>query len=198
MAEVPLKEAIQGRDVQVEWMPFELRPKPTPTLRPEGEYLQHAWKTSVYPLAKKLGVEIKLPDISPQPYTDLAFEGFQFAKERGKAGEYNHAVFVAFFQQGRDIGNIDVLAQIAETIGLDRNDFKNSLLEGSYKEKHQEALRHAYEEAKITAVPTFVIGRRRLSGLYPAEVLRRVIDEESAARGRADRAEGISCGIEGC
>ena len=47
VAEFPLKQAIVGRDVEVEWMPFELRPEPHPTLRPEGEYLQRAWSQSV-------------------------------------------------------------------------------------------------------------------------------------------------------
>ena len=36
-------------------MPFELRPYPHPTLRPEGEYLQRAWSQSVYPLARQMG-----------------------------------------------------------------------------------------------------------------------------------------------
>ncbi len=36
----------------MEWLPFELRPYPTPILRPEGAYLQRAWRQSVYPLAR--------------------------------------------------------------------------------------------------------------------------------------------------
>src|SRR5215204_5868706 len=54
-----------GKDVEVEWMPFELRPYPNETLRSEGVYLQRAWRQSVYPLAQKMGVPIKLPAISP-------------------------------------------------------------------------------------------------------------------------------------
>jgi predicted DsbA family dithiol-disulfide isomerase len=65
-------------------MPFELRPYRAPTLRPEGDYLQRAWQQSVYPLARKLGVPIKLPTVSPQPHTHLALEGYQYAKEQGK------------------------------------------------------------------------------------------------------------------
>ncbi len=69
-----------------------------PTLAPEGQYLQTAWKRSVYPLAERLGVEIKLPTVSPQPYTNLAFQGLEFAKDRGKGDAFNDAVFRAFFQ----------------------------------------------------------------------------------------------------
>src|SRR5205807_5099896 len=103
LAEVPLKEAVAGKDGRIEWMPFELRPAPTPTLKPEGDYLQQAWQRSIYPLAEKLGVEIKLPTVSPQPYTSLAFQGLEFAKDHGHADAYNDAVFRAFFQHSRDI-----------------------------------------------------------------------------------------------
>ena len=100
-------------------MPFELRPYPTPTLRPEGEYLQSAWRNSVYPLAHRLGVEIRLPAVSPQPYTRLAFEGLEFAKDKGKGHEYNDRVMRAFFQESRDIGSPEVLAELASDAGLD-------------------------------------------------------------------------------
>jgi len=58
-------------------MPFELRPEPQPTLRPEGDYLQRAWQQSVYPIARQMGAPIALPPVSPQPHTLLAFEGYQ-------------------------------------------------------------------------------------------------------------------------
>ena len=53
LAEKPLQEAAEGKDVQIEWMPFELRPYPNETLRPEGEYLQTTWKQYVYPMRNK-------------------------------------------------------------------------------------------------------------------------------------------------
>src|SRR5947209_12042970 len=94
-------------------MPFELRPEPAETLRPEGKYLQRAWQQSVYPLARRMGVPICLPPISPQPHTRLAFEGFQFAKANGKANPYNHRVLTEFFVEGQDIGDPDVLTRLA-------------------------------------------------------------------------------------
>ncbi|MEV4185499.1 DsbA family protein [Streptosporangium canum] len=49
-AKQPLAEATAGHDVAVEWMPFELRPEPTPTLRPEGDHLRDIWSRAVYPV----------------------------------------------------------------------------------------------------------------------------------------------------
>src|SRR5215475_2943161 len=111
--------AIRGKDVEVEWMPFELRPEPHPTLRPDGDYLQRAWQQSVYPIARRMGVPIKLPEVSPQPHTHLAFEGYQYAREHGKGNDYNDRVLESFFVEGRDIGDIDVLAKLAGEVGLD-------------------------------------------------------------------------------
>lgn len=175
LADFPLKEAIKGKDVSLEWMPFELRPEPNATLRPEGDYLQRAWAQSVYPMAEQMGVRIVLPKVSPQPHTHLAFEGYQYAKSHGKGDEYNDRMFRAFFQEEQDIGDIDVLAKSAAEVGLDPAEFREALKERRYREAHQMALRHAVEEVGVTAVPTFIIGKHVLSGVQTREMLERAI-----------------------
>jgi predicted DsbA family dithiol-disulfide isomerase len=162
-------------------MPFELRPYPGETLRPEGEYLQRAWRQSVYPLAERLGVPIRLPPVSPQPHTHLAFEGYQFAREHGRGNEYNRRVLAAFFVEGLDIGDPAVLARLAADIGLDAGEFAETLQGRRYGEAHRRALRHAYREAGVTGVPLFVIGHTRLSGLQSREALEAAITQELAA-----------------
>ena len=181
LAEFPLREAVRGKDVEVEWMPFELRPYPNETLRPEGDYLQRAWTNSVYPIARQMGVPIKLPAVSPQPHTHSAFEGFQFAKEHGKGGEYNHRVLTAFFVESRDIGDIGVLTKLAGEVGLNETEFEQALTSRKYREAHQRALRHAYEEAGGNGVPMFVIGDQTLTGLQDRATLEAVIEKELVA-----------------
>ena len=159
-------------------MPFELRPEPHPTLRPEGDYLQRAWQQSVYPIARQMGVPIRLPPVSPQPHTHLAFEGYQYAKDYGKGNDYNHRVLEAFFVEGQDIGQIGVLTGLAGEVGLDEKEFEEALRTRKYREAHQQALRHANEEAGVTGVPMFVIGSRALTGLQDRETLEAVIEKE--------------------
>jgi predicted DsbA family dithiol-disulfide isomerase len=164
-------------------MPFELRPEPHPTLRPEGEYLQSAWSQSVYPLARRMGVPIVLPPVSPQPYTHLAFEGYQYAREHGKENEYNHRLLEAFFVEGRDIGDVGVLTGLAGEVGLDEKEFEEALRSGKYREAHRRALRHAYEEAGVSGVPLFVIGEHVLTGLQDRGTLEAVIEAAMARPG---------------
>lgn len=178
IAEQPLLEAVRafGLPVDIEWMPFELRPHPTPTLRPEGRHLQTVWPQSVYPVAERFGVELRLPSVSPQPYTALAWQGYQFARANGRGHDYNDLVLRAFFQEDRNIGRVDVLAQIAQRAGLDPADFEAALRGGRYREAHEQALSMARAQG-VNAVPAFRIGQRWLPGVQEAHTLENALRE---------------------
>jgi predicted DsbA family dithiol-disulfide isomerase len=135
-------------------------------------------------------VPITLPPVSPQPHTHLAFEGYQFAKEHARGNDYNRRVLAAFFQEGQDIGDVDVLTRLAGEVGLDTEAFREALGARKYRAAHQEALRRAYESG-VTAVPTFVIGGRVLTGLQDRAALERVLDEELRARGAGEGSAGL-------
>ncbi len=193
LAEGPLDEAVRevDADVSVEWMPFELRPHPTPTLRPEGDYLQNGWRDSVYPLAERMGVRIVLPRVSPQPYTRLAFEGALFARDHGKAADYNHRMFTAFFQDERDIGKPEVLAQCAEEVGLDAAQFRAALDQGAYRVECGNLLHFTREVWGVNSVPTFVLnGRTAIPGMLPKEALVQVLREQAATAGVSPEVTG--------
>jgi len=164
LVETELRQVIKDRDIKIHWRPFELRPFPVPTLKVEDEYLPSIWKHSVYPLADKLGVDIKLPEISPQPRTDKAFEAFAYAEDCGVGDEFSMAVMSAFFQQGKNIGDVTILTELGENTGLNREDMQKVLESNRYKVQHQRALKQAYDEDKITVVPTIIIGERRYQG----------------------------------
>jgi predicted DsbA family dithiol-disulfide isomerase len=192
-----MDEAIEGKDVEVEWMPYELRPYPNETLKPEEHYLQSTWKQSVFPMAEQMGIDIILPSVSPQPHTHLAFEGYQYAKEQGKGNEYNDRMLRAFFQEDQDIGDIEILTRLASEIGLDEIEYREALETRKYKEAHQKALQHAYKEAGITAVPTFVIGDTKVAGIRSKETLEQIIEDEINKQ-KPDFPEGMVCDSEGC
>ncbi|MEU4116572.1 DsbA family oxidoreductase [Kitasatospora sp. NPDC028055] len=197
LAEGPLHEATRDLDVDIEWMPFELRPHPTPTLRPEDDYLPAIWARAVYPMARRLGVDITLPTVSPQPYTRLAFEGYQYAAEHGRAAEYTPRVLRAFFQENRDIGEVAVLADIASELGLDGADFAEALTAGRYTEAHRAALRHA-EANRVSVAPTIIVdGRHRIEGVPSvAQIRKAVLDAQAEQEALGDAAP--ACGIDGC
>lgn len=163
-------------DVEIVHHPHELRPHPTPTLRPEDEYLPSIWQRSVYPMAKTHGIDLRLPTISPQPYTELAFRGFHYANDQGLGHQYHRRLMSAFFRDNLDIGQEQVLVQLAGQVGLDENDFRQALSAPEFAERHRSALAES-AAMDITVVPTIIIGERRINGVASEAVLRRAIEE---------------------
>jgi predicted DsbA family dithiol-disulfide isomerase len=173
----PLEQVAREYNLELDWRAFELRPDPVPTLKPRGAYLINTWRDSVYPLASQLGIPIQLPPV--QPRSRLAFEGAEFARDQGRLHEYNTAVYAAFFQDGKNIGEPDVLAQIAESVALDVSEFRGALADHRYLPHvlQQEAEGQA---RGVEGVPTLFIGTQRLFGYVPYEVLQAVVKEQRA------------------
>lgn len=84
------------------------------------------------------------------------------------------AIFKAYFGEGRDIGDLDVLADIAAETGLDRAvtlDFLNSS-EGTAEVLGLEATTKA---SGVRSVPSIQIGDEVISGAQPIEVMTQVL-----------------------
>ena len=160
------------------WKAFELRPDPVPPLDPAGEYLTRVWRDSVYPLAERLGMTMRLPPI--QPRSRLAHEAAKWAQTQGQFDSYNEAVFRAFFEHGQDIGSIDVLVALARALQLDDSSLR-SALEDKQFETAVVADEHEAAELGVRAVPCFVADRRfALSGVQPLTSLQGMVSRASA------------------
>lgn len=167
------------RDVEIDIRPFELRPGPVPTLRPEDDYLPRIWRDAVYPMARRLGVDITLPSLSPQPRTDRAFVVLGLAQERGLARAYSEAMFRAFFQDDRDIGDDDVIVEVAGSVGLDRASVEAALRDPARWDRQRRDQADA-TAAGVHAVPSFRIAGRLHSGVLDADTLVRAVDAAEA------------------
>lgn len=177
LVEPALEELKRDRDVAVQIHPFELRPDPVPTLRPEDEYLPRVWNDSVYPMADRLGVEVQLPTISPQPRTEKAFMVLQLARERGKAEEYSEAMLKAFFQDDLDIGSDSVVVGVASSVGLDPAEVESALHDEERRARQQADQRHAVDTVGIRAVPGILVEGQLVHGVPSAARLKKVVDE---------------------
>ena len=138
------------------WKGFEIHPE-TPT---EGVPLSSFMpgiisnlEVRIRALAEEIELEMKMPEKLSN--SRLALLGGEFAREEGKLEAYHEAVFVAYFQRGEDIGDIEILLDIASEIGLDRDSFRSSLA----SEQHFAALRESRKQATslgLSAVPSYL------------------------------------------
>ncbi len=90
-------------------------------------------------------------------------------------GEQIHdALFRAYFVDGRNISQLDVLQDVAEAIGLDRASAKDVVETRSYRD----AVDADWNESRrlgVTGVPTFVAGDRGVSGAQSYEILEQLV-----------------------
>ncbi len=146
---------VYGDEVEVDWRAYELRPYPIPALDPDGEYLHRVWNASVYPMARSLGMTLRLPPV--QPRSRKAHEAAEYAREEGRFEEMHSALFKAFFEDGKDIGEEEVLLEIGVTSGLGREGLRVALREDRYAQKvisDEELSRRL----GVTFVPTMFVG----------------------------------------
>ena len=100
----------------------------------------------------------------------LAQELAKWAESKGKGDEFHDAVFRAYFVDGKNIGKVDVLADLATSVELPDEEARVILGLRTFRKEVDSDWSLAHEMG-ITSVPTFVINRQAVVGAQPYEVL---------------------------
>lgn len=184
--ERPVLERVRaelGGNVEIDWRSFELRPEPEPTLDPNAEYLHRVWKQSVYPMAQERGLSLmKLPPV--QPRSRKAHQAAEYAREAGLLDAMNHALFKAFFEDGRDLADPDVLIEIGRSVGLEEDGLRASLESNRHEDRVLEDEQLA-RQIGISGVPALIITAGvqayLVSGAQPYETVMSVVAQARKA-----------------
>jgi predicted DsbA family dithiol-disulfide isomerase len=111
-----------------------------------------------------------------------AHELVHYAKERGLQLEMKERLLSAYFVEGRHVGRVADLADLAADVGLDRGDVVRSLEAGEYSASVRVDMQQARQYG-IGGVPFFVIdGRYGVSGAQPPEAFIQVLERVAADR----------------
>lgn len=156
---------------RVDRVPLELRPPPAPLIDPDDPAWRDRWTTAV---AAARGVELRAPSLVP--WTRKALELVLHARELGREDDVRRALFVAGLEEGRDLGRVDVLVEIARDLGLDHSRAKAVL----DVDRHAEAVRAARVEAAHLGVaepPALVAGGHVLRGFHNRDALDTFLQE---------------------
>jgi len=84
------------------------------------------------------------------------------------------ALYKAYFEKGKNIGDVEVLVAIAESCGISGDAARRALNERTFKD----AVDADWAEARrygITGVPSFVAGNQKLVGAHPYEILEKLV-----------------------
>ena len=118
------------------------------------------------------------------------------------ADAVKEALLSAHFEQGRNIGDVEVLAAIAVDAGLDAGRVRAALAGDDYADDVRQDIAEA-RALGVTGVPFFVIDRRYgISGAQPAEVfagaLEKAWQDANPLQMVAPGTDGPACGPDGC
>ncbi|WP_298921259.1 DsbA family oxidoreductase [uncultured Roseobacter sp.] len=187
--------AAMEQTARVRWYPFELNPD----MPAEGQKLSDhmAEKYGATPqqslenrnrlkdLGAELGIQFNFTDESRILNTFLAHQLLDWAETHGMQHPLKMALFYAYFTDGRDVSNLDTLAQIAHSTGLDAEAAKAVLQSG----ENAEAVRtkqHFWTSRGISGVPSMIFGGKYLltgaqgENAYK-EILRNMLKDAKAA-----------------
>ena len=154
---------------QVRWLPFQLNPDMPPEGMPRAEYRKakfgslersRSLDARVIAEGRSEGIEFAFERIERTPNTTEAHKLIAMPENQGPVVD---ALFRAYFEEARDIGDPKVLAEIAAQCGV----------KGWPGEARDvSALEEGVRELGISAVPTFIFERKLgVSGAHPPEAL---------------------------
>lgn len=168
-------------DIEEEWLSFEIHPE-TPA---EGvlltEHLPHIDWEEMYAGLRQSGKEynITFGDVTLLANSRKAFEASEFARDQGKYHAFHEGLFYAYFTDVRNIGDPDVILDVAEKTGLDTVRLKAALDGGKYLPVLEQVTRQA-RQLGFSGVPAFVInGQYSIVGVQPIDVFRQAIIKSS-------------------
>jgi predicted DsbA family dithiol-disulfide isomerase len=172
-------------NIEICWTAFPLHPE-TPE---QGQTLEELFAGRSFDVKaamlriKQMANQVGLPmaERTKTYNSRLAQELAKWAESRGKGDQYHQAVFQAYYVSGSNIGKVDVLANIAESVGLSGKEARSVLEERMYRGS-VDADWIRSRELGITAVPTFVMNRQSNVGAKPYEVLEGFIRAGGAER----------------
>jgi len=163
--------AVVGGDgrPEVTWLPFQLNPGMPPEGMPRAEYRKakfgslersRALDARVIAEGKSEGIEFAFDRIERTPNTSEAHKLIALAENQNAVVD---ALFRAYFEEAKDIGDPAVLAEIAARCGV--KGWPEEARDVSAVEEEVRAM-------GISAVPTFIFERRAgVSGAHPPESL---------------------------
>ncbi|SPH21355.1 hypothetical protein ASD8599_02107 [Ascidiaceihabitans donghaensis] len=169
---------------EIEWHPFQLNPEMPMDGMDRRAYLEGKFGgkegavrayAPVVENAEKAGVAIDFEGMKRTPNTINAHRLIHWAGIEGRQTAAVSALFKAYFTDTRDIGDLEVLADIADSIEMDASVVTRLLNTDEDMQSIRDRDAHS-RKMGVNSVPTFIVGgRHAVPGAQPPELWAQVI-----------------------
>ncbi len=161
-------------NLTIDWKGIEIHPEFPPQGKKRTKTLKSkSFAETIREMAKEDNIEIKLPGYATN--SRLSLEASEFAKIKGKFLEFHIGVYEAYFLEGRNIGDIEIVLDIGEKAGLHRSDLVECFNKRTMFD-NIEANKKEAEDNIILGVPTFIFGNFPVHGNQSTQTMRHIIN----------------------
>lgn len=176
--EAALNNFPDKENVEIEWKSFQLDPSiPESTAENIYEYLAKRKGFSVETSIKMHENVTKMAEAAGLHYhfdkakvanSYKAHRLIQLAKTKGLGDVIEERFFLAYFTEGKDFGNEDVLKDLGKEIGLSLEEMNDALTNEEFSKRIRQDIAEG-QQLGLTGVPFFVFNRKYgVSGAQPA------------------------------
>ncbi len=180
------------------WRPFQLNPD-----MPDGGMDRRAYLAAKFGAeraekfykqieehAKSVGLDLRFDRIETTPNTFDAHRLIRWSRSAAAQNEVVDRLFRLYFIDGADIGDRDLLLDVAEGVGMERAVVAR-LYEGDADRELVQNEEATAREIGVNGVPTFIVaGKHVVTGAQPPDLWARVLDELRASATEPAGAEG--------
>ncbi len=178
---------------EVSWKPYELHPEIPQEGYDKKLYMQQKFGSSdgksrydeITKIGESVNFNFNFSKTERIPNTFMAHRLLWKAEQVNLQNELSEALFLAYFTDGLDIGSKEILAQISESVGMNKNETLN-FLNSSEGGQETADLEMNFIKKSIGAVPTYFINNKYIiqGGQEPEtfiSFLRKIIQKENEA-----------------
>ncbi len=170
LAIAEVRREMPAFECEKRWLPFFLNPNTPPEGEPYLPFLERkfggrapvdALFERVREAGRAYGLDYAFEKIERRANTLRAHRLIHWAQQRGSAEALVERLFVAQFQRGEHVGDIDTLVRIAAECGYPA-DVLGDYLRSDKDEATVRAMEADIRSAGISMVPTFIVNRQRV------------------------------------
>ena len=182
---------VDGIEVDIKFHPFELNPNMDQAGQNLREHIMEKYGISEQQSAdnrarlvqagEALGFAFNFSDDSRMQNTFKAHQLIHFAASLGAEEAMKLRLFKAYFTEGKNINDIDVLVEEAAQVGIEPASAREVLM----SEQHAQQVRqeeNLWLQRGVQSVPTFVIGNQGVAGAQEPETLAAFIKQAANAQ----------------
>ena len=187
--ETALQQFSQNDQVEIEWHSFQLDPTIPETTNEKISVYQYLadrkgmtyeqsvnMHKGVIETAKNAGLTYNF-DKAIVANSFSAHKMIQLAKTKGLGDAIEERLFLAYFTQGKDLGNVDILVELGEETGLKKDEIISAIQSDEFAYKVKTDIQEA-QNIGVRGVPFFVFNRKYgISGAQPPKAFLQTLEQ---------------------